>query len=204
MPIQDRQKWFYIAGCDTFVNVEHVLKRLDPFDATQPLLIGGHSGQERCLNAITRKFHPVTFPSGGAGFFFSAKLLELMQPHLSNYVENVWPKGSESSDVALTCLAWTLGVNVTEVAGFWAFSPITTLHQDGQKVFHADSEPNTYHYVSPEEMYYIDEFYAYQHVDRLANDGNWLELTAFIRQFIASHYHLLRLKNKECKLPTVQ
>lgn len=198
-----RQKWFYLAGCDTYINVEHIIKRLDSFDYRQPLLIGGHAGKETCFNTITKKSHPITFPSGGAGFFFSAGLLELMQPHLSNYVKNIWPHHSEVSDVALTCLAFQLGVNVTQVAGFWAFPPAKTLTMHGHKTFHSDMEPNSYHYVPPEEMYTIDEFYVHQYVDRLVNDGNWLELTKFIRRFIASHYELLTSKREICTLPPI-
>jgi hypothetical protein len=200
---EERQKWFYLAGCDTYINVEHIIKRLDSFDYLQPLLIGGHVGKETCFNTVTKKSHPITFPSGGAGFFFSAKLLELMQPHLSNYVENIWPQNSELSDVALTCLAFQLGVHVTQVAGFWAFPPAQTLSMNGRTNFHSDMEPNTYHYVSPDEMYILDEFYVHQYVDRLVNDGNWLELTKFIRGFIVSHYELLASKRKICTLPPI-
>ncbi len=37
-----------------------------------------------------------------------------MQPHLTNYVENVWSRTSEISDVALSCLATQLGVRLTK------------------------------------------------------------------------------------------
>lgn len=200
-PLQERQKWFYIAGCDTYVNTEHILKRLEMYNHNNPLLIGGHGAKQTCHDTITQKTHSITFPSGGAGFFLSVKLFEMMQPHLSNYVENVWPRTSPASDVAFACLAFKLGVKLTEVPGFWAFPPEQTLVMDGIKNFHKDSEPNTYHYVAPSEMYLIDEFYVHQYIDRLINDKNWLELTIFVRRFIMSHYKLLSIKRKECKLP---
>ncbi|CAF3412177.1 unnamed protein product, partial [Rotaria sp. Silwood2] len=100
----NRQKWFYIAGCDTFILPHHLLKRLDGLDYTKPILIGGHSGKRQCLGKTNPKI-TVEFPSGGAGFFLSMKLLEIMQPHLTNFVDNIWPRTSEISDVALTCLA---------------------------------------------------------------------------------------------------
>ncbi|CAF1244050.1 unnamed protein product, partial [Rotaria sordida] len=198
----NRQKWFYIAGCDTFILPHHLLKRLDGFDYTKPILLGGHSGTHPCLGDINPKI-TVEFPSGGAGFFFSMKLLEIMQPHLTNFVDNVWPRTSEISDVALTCLAAQLGVRITKQVGFWALSPAGTLRGDGRRQFHKEPEPNNFHYISPDEMYALDEFYVNQHIDRLIKGQNWNELVEFTRRFVSSHYELLRKKRRECILPKV-
>jgi hypothetical protein len=192
---KDRQKWFYIAGCDTFIVVPHLLKRLDGLDYTQPMLVGSYIGREYCPGKKNTTYS-IPFPSGGAGFFFSFTLLEIMQPHLSHYVENVWPQDSINSDVALTCLADKLGVSLTGVSGFWRDTPMATLKEHGRENLHNDTEINSFHYISPEEMYSLDEFYAFQHVDRLANDGNLHELTEFTTRFIAAHYELLRLKRR--------
>lgn len=200
-PLEQRQKWFYIAGCDTYVNTEHVLKRLEPYNHNTPLLIGGHSASEMCYDAVTQKTHPITFPSGGAGFFISIRLFEMIEPYLTNYVESIWPRTSPASDVAIACLAFKLGVRLTEVSGFWAFPPAQTLIMNGIMAFHNDTEPNTYHYVTPSEMHLLDEFYIHQYIDRLVNDNNWLELTKFVRRFVTSHYKLLSIKRQECKLP---
>lgn len=199
-------KWYYLAGCDTYVNVPHVLKRLDPYDYRQPFFIGGHAGREVCRDGRKQK-SKIDFPSGGAGFFLSSTLVELLIPHLNHYVENVWARNfnrcSECSDVALTCLIHKLGIHLTKMPGFWNNDPVTTFNRRGQIEFHSDPEPNTYHYVQPAEMYDIDEFYAFQHVDRLVNDRNWKELTEYTRLFIASHYEVLRLKRSECTLPPI-
>ncbi len=198
-----RQKWFYIAGCDTFILPHHLLKRLDGLDYTKPILLGGHSGQHLCLGKIKPEM-TVEFPSGGAGFFFSLKLLEMMQPHLTNFVENIWPKTSEISDVALTCLAAQLGVRLTKQVAFWAHPPTFTLHEEGRERFHQEIEPNDFHYIKPDEMYALDEFYVNQHMDRLINDKNWNEFIQFTRRFVSSHYELLRKKRRECTLPKIE
>ena len=199
-------KWYYIAGCDTFVNVHHVLKRLDPYPHTKPLLVGGHSGEADCRDSEGR-MHTIKFPSGGPGLFLSSKLMEMLMPHLTDYVDKVWPsisKGcSECSDVALTCLIFKLGIRLTEMPGFWHNNPDQTLVYDGRKAFFQDPEPNNYHYVPPAEMYDLDEFYAFQFIDRLVRDHNWQELTAYTRTFVASHYETLRVKRSECTLPAI-
>ncbi|CAF1093872.1 unnamed protein product [Rotaria sp. Silwood1] len=202
LSINQRQKWFYIAGCDTFIIPHHLLKRLDGVDYRKPILLGGHTGEHTCPGKNNRTF-PVEFPSGGAGFFFSMKLLEMMQPHLTNYVEKVWSRRSVASDVALTCLATQLGVQVTKKLGFWAHPPEFTLTANKRPKFHNESEPNNFHYIEPDEMYALDEFYIQQHIDRLINDENWNELIKFTRRFVTSHYELLRKKRHECTLPKV-
>ena len=201
--LSNRQKWFYIAGCDTFILTHHLLKRIDGLDYTRPLLVGGHSDRRLCLGSTNPKM-TVEFPSGGAGFFFSMKLLEIMQPHLTNFVEKVWPRTSEISDVALTCLAAQLGVRLTKQVGFWSYPPAFTLREIGRTKFHKEMEPNNFHYVKPDEMYALDEFYVNQHIDRLIKDKNWKELTEFIRRFVSSHYELLRKKRRECTLPKIE
>jgi len=204
LSITQRQKWFYIAGCDTFILPHHLLKRLEGLDYTKPIRVGGHSGRCDCPGPNNTRVKG-EFPSGGAGFFFSMKLLEMLQPHLTNYVENVWPRNSEVSDVALSCLATTqLGIGLTKRVAFWAHPPAFTLAENGRDRFHKESEPNDFHYIKPDEMYALDEFYVNQHMDRLINDQNWSELVEFTRRFVSSHYVLLRKKRRECTLPKIE
>jgi hypothetical protein len=199
-------KWYYLAGCDTFVNVPHVLKRLDSYDYTKPFLVGGHTGLAACPDSNGGKYQ-IEFPSGGAGFFISSKLLELIIPYLTDYVENIWPNRMREcdvcSDVALTCLIHKLGIRLTKIPGFWAHNPDNTIRFDGRAKLHMDPEPNNFHYVSNDEMYDLDEFYSFLHIDRLSNDKNLMELTEYIRTFASSHYELLRIKRRECTLPKV-
>ena len=202
LSLSQRQKWFYIAGCDTFILPHHLLKRLEGLDPSQPIRLGGHWGQCSCPGPNGTRFES-EFPSGGAGFFFSMKLLEILQPHLTNYVENVWPRNSEISDVALSCLAAQLGVGLTKQVAFWAHPPAFTLNENGRARFHEQPEPNDFHYIKPDEMYALDEFYVNQHMDRLINDQNWEEYVQFTRRFVASHYVLLRKKRQECTLPKI-
>jgi hypothetical protein len=199
--LSQRQKWFYIAGCDTFILPHHLVKRLDGLDYRKPIILGGHSDKHQCLGNMNKRMK-VEFPSGGAGFFLTIKLLEMMQPHLSHFVENIWPNTSETSDVVLACLAAQLDVRLTKQVGFWANTPAFTLEDDGRERFHKESEPNNFHYVEPDEMYALDEFYVNQHMDRLINDKNWNEFIT--RRFVSSHYELLRKKRRECKLPQVK
>ncbi|CAF3164160.1 unnamed protein product [Rotaria socialis] len=202
---KETAKFYFLAGCDTFVNVPHLLKRLDYFNHTEALVIGGNPFEYSCYRQKNQVVQTISYPSGGAGFFLSAAMMEMMYPKLDSFFQNHWPTEKVPySDVALNCLAYSLGVRPSFVPGFWAFTPEQTLKDQGRLKLHADPEPNTFHYVPPKSMYILDEFYVFQHVDRLANDNNLNELVKFTRQFVAAHYELLRIKTAECTLPPVK
>jgi hypothetical protein len=83
-------KFYFLAGCDTFVNVPHILKRLNNFDYTQPVIVGGYPFEHKCYVNKKETAHSITYPSGGAGFFLSARMMEMMYPRLTSYFEDDW------------------------------------------------------------------------------------------------------------------
>jgi hypothetical protein len=84
-------KFYYLAGCDTFVNVPHILKRLESFDYTRPSIIGGYPFGHICYKNKNQTLPGVTYPSGGAGFFLSAGMMEKMYPEIEPFFQNDWP-----------------------------------------------------------------------------------------------------------------
>lgn len=84
-------KFYFLAGCDTFVNVPHLLKRLDSFDHTKPLVIGGYPFGHICVKDKNRTVGSIRYPSGGAGFFLSAGMMEMMYPQINPFFEKHWP-----------------------------------------------------------------------------------------------------------------
>ncbi|CAF1378893.1 unnamed protein product [Didymodactylos carnosus] len=201
-PVEMRQKWFYLIGDDTYVNVRHLIKRLDPYDYQQAYFVGGSSGKEVCYEVDGTR-NPITFGGGGAGLLFSWKLFELLQPNLTDYVDNKWVKTNAMSDVAIACLIQRVGYQLTYVNGFWPLTPARMVQLSGRAAMNQDPEPNNFHYVQPPEMIDLDEFYSFQYIDRLANDQNLQELTEFTRLFVKKYYELVRKKQKECTLPPI-
>jgi hypothetical protein len=53
--LSQRQKWFYIAGCDTFIFPHHLVKLLDGLDYRKPIFLGGHTDTHQCLGTIKQK-----------------------------------------------------------------------------------------------------------------------------------------------------
>lgn len=84
-------KFYYLAGCDTFINVPHILKRLENFDYQKPYVIGGYPFGHPCYKKKNITLAGITYPSGGAGFFLSAGLMEMMYPKLEPFFLEDWP-----------------------------------------------------------------------------------------------------------------
>lgn len=84
-------KFYFLAGCDTFINVPHLLKRLDNFDYKKPYTIGGHPFGHTCYRKKNQTSGSVSYPSGGAGFFLSAGMMAMMYPQLNPFFQNDWP-----------------------------------------------------------------------------------------------------------------
>ncbi|CAF3304117.1 unnamed protein product [Rotaria sp. Silwood2] len=190
-----RHKWYLLVGCDTYVNVPHLLKQLEPYNFTQPYFIGGSIGQGICYHKNGTTYESL-FVGGNTAHIFSAALVEALYPHLSIYVQSIWPQPNHSSagssDVALSCLIFSLGYNMTILPGFWRRSPKGIIEEFSLKEALQVEEPSSWHYIHPAQMIDLDEFYTYQYVDRLMNDQNWNELVDFIHLFIGAHYETLR------------
>ena len=182
-------KWYYLGGDQTYINIDHILKKLDEYDHTRPLFLGNPSNRTTCKDRQGRK-HSVNFPSINTGLILSSKLIQLMITQLKE-------KNTGNIDMTLTCLIYRLDVKLTTMAGYWSSENQPWLELDDQEEKNFDPEPNNFHVISPDEMYDIDEFYSFLQIDRLVHDQNWKELTDYTRRFLTNHYQTLRMKRNK-------
>lgn len=190
-----RHKWYVLVGCDTYIHAPHLLKQLERYNFSQPYFIGGSTGESMCYE-MSGKSYKSLYVGGNTAHILSAALVEALYPHLSVYIDSVWPQPNHTaaalSDVALSCLIFSLKFNMTIVPGLWKRSPEGAIEEFGLEEVLRIKEPSSWHYVDPLQMIDLDEFYSYQFADRLKNDHNWNELTEFILLFIGTHYEILR------------
>lgn len=182
-------KWYYLGGDRTYINIDHILKRLDEYDHTRPLFLGNPTNRTTCKNRQGRK-HSVNYSSFNTGLILSSKLIQLMISQLKE--QNIG-----NLDVALTCSIYRLDVKLTTMSGYWSSENQPWLEWDNQEEKNFDPEPNNFHVISPDEMYDIDEFYSFLQIDRLVHDQNWQELKDYTRRFLTNHYKTLRMKRNK-------
>ncbi len=105
-------KFYYLAGCDTFINVPHILKRLENFDYQKPHIIGGYAFGHSCYKKKNITLPGVTYPSGGAGFFLSAAMMERMYPKIEPFFQDDWPiEQKPYSDGKKSCYLFFFSMN---------------------------------------------------------------------------------------------
>ena len=46
------QKWYYIVGCDNFINADNILRRLDEYDASKPWVLAQYANPSESLSKI--------------------------------------------------------------------------------------------------------------------------------------------------------
>ncbi|CAF3492592.1 unnamed protein product [Rotaria socialis] len=190
-----RYIWYILVGCDTYINPPYFLKQLEPYDFMQPYFIGGSFAEGLCYHKNKTTYRS-QFIGGNSAYVFSTALVETLYPHLSPFVETVWPQPNHSSaamsDIALSCLIISLGYKMTILSSFMRRSSKGIIEEFGLKNALRVREPSSWHYIHPLQMIDLDEFYAYHDVDRLMNDQKWMELVDFIRLLIGTHYETLR------------
>jgi len=193
--------WYYLVGCDTWVHPEHLLLILDEFDdPSVPLYVGGNSGK---TNLAKIRVGPakvtgpgatadgeLIFHSGGSGFLLSNALMKKYVDALDAFVEEKWPEKAPQADVLAAWLCNELGVGPTTRTGFHGSSPDwVALTNHNLYGF-----PAAFHHLTGLRMVDLDEFYAHQRVDRMANAHQWEELETWVREFIGEHYRTVRRK----------
>ncbi|CAF1444876.1 unnamed protein product, partial [Rotaria sordida] len=197
-----RHKWYVLIGCDTYINVPHLLKQLEPYNFTQPYFIGGSVGEQMCYHKKGTAYKSL-FIGGNTAHVFSAALVQALYPHLSVYVESIWPQPNHTSaalsDVALSCLIFSLGFKMTILPGFFRRSPNGIIKEFGRKEALKVQEPSSWHYIHPAQMIDLDEFYVYHPINDIKH-----QLSSFNVQFIdkslSGHCHLTKTCAKDLKI----
>lgn len=93
----EKAKFYFLASCDTYVNVPHLLKQLEAFNYKKPLIIGGSPEKNKCYVSRNLTKATIEHPSGGGGFLLSAQMMKLLVPKFKSYFENDWSLTEENA-----------------------------------------------------------------------------------------------------------
>ena len=183
---------FHLSGDDDYINPHYLLKKLENYDADQPLFFGGPTwGPVSCAH----NHQEVHFPSGGLGIVASRGLLKMTHDKMSHWIENIWLKGApggtrDLGDVASLCFFDDMGVNMTHIRGFRIWTPKEPGFEHSMLENHSQyhEEVNNWHYVRMEIFLYADILFGQQMVDRMHRNGQVEELAAYTRQLIMERF----------------
>ncbi|EKX48148.1 hypothetical protein GUITHDRAFT_106224 [Guillardia theta CCMP2712] len=126
------KKWFYLAGCDTFILPRNVGKAVQGLDENELVFVGGHAGMH----------FGTLFLSGGSGLIFSRALAHKIAQDASfllrSWMEKDGPRFrcTPCADVAFVHFSRILQGKMVERPCFYAFWPQYYIsEEDGEVVW---------------------------------------------------------------------
>jgi hypothetical protein len=114
-----RAKWFYVAGCDTYLVANNLLLALGGLDSEQRIVVGGHAGMH----------FDVLFLSGGSGLAFSRGYMATLAPRapalLRSWMEVDGPRHrcTPCADIFFVHASRLLDAEMLQRPFFFAFWP---------------------------------------------------------------------------------
>jgi hypothetical protein len=116
-------KWYYVAGCDTYLIAANMLRALGGLDHRRRILLGGHPGIHFA------KTEQLVFLSGGSGLIFSRAYVEALAPRAPQLlrawleVDGARYRCTPCADIFFVHTSRILGAQVIERPSFFAYWP---------------------------------------------------------------------------------
>lgn len=197
------KKWYFIVGCDTYLNVDHALRLLETYDHTQDLWIAkSRYPLEPMEKLVDTNFYPkykgggYTWSSGAWAWYLSNSVVKAYYEAIDDFLQRVNTLRICYCPDKVTGLILTLlGFDITPIpepwnTGYQACAPDT---MNGPAF--ATKEWSLAHYMKPRKMIAYHERVLHEKVDRL-HAAN-LSLEAFRDELLLLHNNTLARKKQQ-------
>ena len=173
--IEPNKKWYFIYGCDNYVNVDYMLLLLDQFDHTQPMWLGRHRSLTPMPDWVNMEKHPksvskteFTWVAGSDSWILSNSAMKAYAAYITTFLDdeeyNFKTTGKKKMCVCPDKIAGLvlslLGFEVTTLSNpwnkRWSWTNVDAIDQFGDSAWEA-KENIVYHYVSPRKMLVADQ-----------------------------------------------
>jgi len=208
--IEPNKKWYFIYGCDNYVNVDYMLLLLDQFDHTQPMWLGRHRSLTPMPDWVNMEKHPksvskteFTWVAGSDSWILSNSAMKAYAAYITTFLDdeeyNFKTTGKKKMCVCPDKIAGLvlslLGFEVTTLSNpwnkRWSWTNVDAIDQFGDSAWEA-KENIVYHYVSPRKMLVADQRAQHEKLDRLVNANAVQGVVNFARETIDHHCRALR------------
>merc|ERR1711865_360028 len=137
--------------------------------------------------------------TGAVAYFLNNKAMALFNEHVEYFVETTVNEADlcpNCPDVYTGLLMALLGVKHVGFPPRWhgAFS-VAALDHRGPAVTHKEFFAN--HYVAPRKMIAMHQRATHEKIDRIVNTGNAQAVVDYFREFVESHFYVLRKRQQE-------
>jgi len=203
-------KWYYIVGCDTFLNVDYMMRVLEDFDPSKDWWITqgnarrkfdksvNISGWPRYWGGQSRQFQWWT---GAVGWFLSNSVMKAYAENIDKFMaENDIRKICYCPDINTGQVLSLLGFKITRFPSKWSKSfSANAVDGLGQDMWSGTNEYVQYHYLSPYKMAMAEHRISHEKLDRIINTGNPNRVVSYFREFIDKHYDVLKRRMRQVK-----
>lgn len=196
-------KWYYIVGCDTFLNTDYMMRALQGFDPSKGWWItkgnyGGTFTNDMNLTGWKSGSRQFMWFHGGVGWFIS-------NPVMREYANNV-DRFMAANDIRKICFCPDkITGMILSLIGY----SITTFRESGwdelavdgkrQDMYRRTKEYIQYHYISPYKMAMAEHRVTHEKLDRIINTGDPNRVIFFFREFVDKHYSVLKRRMRQVK-----
>ena len=158
-------KWFFINGCDAWLNAANLTEALGAFDDSKDFFVGGNFAK-RSIKLQSGEDFSFYFPSGGSGFALSNSLAKKIATKIDFILEDLqkyelFVKGACDCTMAFYLLT-LFGITPSYVEGFYAVQPYQypgDVYINGEFKEVSDpliEKPIAFHTLSIREMYILN------------------------------------------------
>ena len=158
-------KWFFINGCDAWLDAANLTEALGAFDDSKDYFVGGNFAK-RSVKLQNGEDFPFYYPSGGSGFALSNSLAKKLAEKTEFILEDLqkyelFAKGACDCTLAFYLLT-LFNIKPSYVDGFYAVQPYQYpgdiyLNGDFKEVSEpVIDKPIAFHTLTIREMYMLD------------------------------------------------
>lgn len=203
-------KWYYIVGCDTFLNSDYMMRALESFDPSKDWWISSGvypntfqknenlTGWDKWWGKGNKKFDWFT---GAVGWFLSNSVMKAYAENIDKFMtDNNIRKICYCPDKITGMVLSLLGYHITKFPNEWVRG-WNAMAVDGKShnMYSGTKEYVQYHYVSPYKMAMAEHRVTHEKLDRIINAGDPNRVVSFFREFIDKHYSVLKRRMRQVK-----
>jgi hypothetical protein len=195
------KKWYYIVGCDTYLNVDNALRMLESYDASQPYWVSKNrfpvepfpddiNTTDFPLLNITGANHSrgFTWSSGSWGWFLSNSVVKAYVDALDAFLDR-YPKHIDifcyCPDKVTGALLSLLGFDITEMTPDWEKTYDSCAVDSRMGFAYKTLDWSLAHFVRPRKMLAMHERMMHEKVDRMYAAN--MNMTQWSSDFAALH-----------------
>jgi len=203
-------KWYYIVGCDTFLNSDYMMRALESFDPSKDWWISSGiypntfqkkenlTGWDNWWGKDRKRFEWFT---GAVGWFLSNSVMKAYAENVDKFMtDNNIRKICYCPDKVTGMILSLLGYRITRFPRNWV-KGWDAMAVDGKQndMWSRTKEYVQYHYVSPYKMAMAEHRVTHEKLDRIINTGDPNRVVSFFREFIDKHYSVLKRRMRQVK-----